>query len=74
VVNRNWFFEKAHARNESPVYGFIIIDDDKQISEAINILGPECFIVQKEDIRVLITPPFIIDRGSNKAVKITDLK
>ena len=74
VVNRNWFFEKAHARNESPVFGFIIIDDDKQISEAINILGPECFIIQKEDIRVLITPPFIIDRGSNKAVKITDLK
>ncbi len=74
VVNRNWFFEKAHARNESPIYEFIIIDDDKQISEAINILGPECFLVQKEDIRVLITPPFIIDRGSNKAVKITDLK
>jgi hypothetical protein len=74
VVNRNWFFEKAHARNESPIYEFIVIDDDKQISEAINILGPECFIVQKEDIRVLITPPFIIDRGSNKAVKITDLK
>lgn len=74
VVNRNWFFEKAHARNEAPIYEFIIIDDDKQISEAINILGPECFIVQKEDIRVLITPPFIIDRGSNKAVKITDLK
>ena len=74
VVNRNWFFEKAHTRNETPVYRFIIIDDDKQISEAINILGPECFIVQKEDIRVLITPPFIIDRGSNKAVKITDLK
>jgi hypothetical protein len=74
VVNRNWFFEKAHARTEAPVYEFIIIDDDKQISEAINILGPECFIVQKEDIRVLITPPFIIDRGSNKAIKITDLK
>jgi hypothetical protein len=74
VVNRNWFFEKAHARNESPIYEFIIIDDEKQITEAINILGPECFIVQKEDIRVLITPPFIIDRGSNKAVKITDLK
>lgn len=74
VVNRNWFFEKAHARNEPPVYEFIIIDDEKQISEAINILGPECFLFQKEDIKVLITPPFVIDRGSNKAVKITDLK
>lgn len=74
VVNHNWFFEKIGEPDQAPVYSFIVIDDEKQIVKAKEILGPDCFIVQKEDIRVLITPPFIIDRGNNKAVKITDLK
>lgn len=74
VVNHHWFFEKIGQRDQPPVYSFIIIDDEKQVVKAKEILGEECFIVQKEDIRVLITPPFIIDRGNNKAVKITDLK
>lgn len=73
VVNRNWFFEKIGQPEVPPVYSFIIIDDDKQVVKAKEILGEGCFIVQKEDIRVLITPEFTISRYNNKAVKITDL-